>query len=325
MQVKKHPLGHGTKLHKCILCAVVCWSVAAVSVAYSIGSVFSDGGGEGFRLPQAAVVPVSSPANPAFSATANDFTLAPPDTVHTSPGASDAASPSEGLTDKQLAQLENGRPQQDGSGEGAAEEPDSPPEDNGTSDTGESTDGGASGSTPDTGNPEALLGAEDGFVYYRQDWSEYKNEPYGNRTLGSYGCGPTNMAMIISSLTGKKVSPITLARYSESHGMFVSGSGTSYSFITSVAEAYGLKVTQCSRYDYTALRQALADGKLALTVMGPGIFSYGGHFLTYRGITDDGNILIADSINYDRSTKEWSVQTLASQMKIQYYWIFELK
>ena len=59
--------------------------------------------------------------------------------------------------------------------------------------------------------------------------------------------------------------------------------------------------------------------------MGPGIFSYGGHFLTYRGITDDGNILIADSINYDRSTKEWSVQTLASQMKIQYYWIFELK
>lgn len=58
--------------------------------------------------------------------------------------------------------------------------------------------------------------------------------------------------------------------------------------------------------------------------MGPGIFSRGGHFLTLRGAAD-GGIRIADSISYERSTKLWSAETLASQMKIDYYWIFELK
>ena len=124
-------------------------------------------------------MPVSSPANPAFSATANDFTLAPPDTVHTSPGASDAASPSEGLTDKQLAQLENGRPQQDGAEEGAAEEPDSPPEDNGTSAPAKARTAALPAALRTPGNPERFSARRDGFVYYRQDWSEYKTSLTG--------------------------------------------------------------------------------------------------------------------------------------------------
>ena len=46
--------------------------------------------------------------------------------------------------------------------------------------------------------------------------------------------------------------------------------------------------------------------------------------MTLRGAAD-GGIRIADSISYERSTKLWSAETLASQMKIDYYWIFELK
>ena len=80
------------------------------------------------------------------------------------------------------------------------------------------------------------------------------------------------MAMIISSLTGERVSPVTLARYAEQNGMFVNGAGTAYAFITAVADRYGLKVTTCTRSDSATLTSALRDGKLALTVMGPGIF-----------------------------------------------------
>ena len=271
---------------KCLLGGAVCWSAVAVSAALLLGSTFSVApsvSDPADALPLSGAV-CDTPSLPLY---ADDGTAGLPEYTPTLPKPEDAASPSEGLTDKQMLAWQEEQPSESLSGERA-------------------------------------LGSEDGFVYYRQDWNEYKDVPYGNKTLGGYGCGPTNMAMIISSLTGERVSPVTLARYAEQNGMFVNGAGTAYAFITAAADRYGLKVTTCARSDSAALTGALRDGKLALTVMGPGIFSRGGHFLTLRGMAD-GGIRIADSISYERSTKLWSAETLASQMKIDYYWIFELK
>lgn len=163
--------------------------------------------------------------------------------------------------------------------------------------------------------------ADSGFVYFRQDAAEYASVPYGNKTIGAYGCGPTNMAMIISTLTGSYVSPITLAEKSIEWGCFVSGSGTSYAFFEKSASEYNIKYKAFTASKETVLSY-LRSGKLIVCIMGPGDFTRGGHYLTLRGVTDDGMILIADSISEERTSKAWSIDYLFGQLKSLSMWAF---
>ena len=56
-------------------------------------------------------------------------------------------------------------------------------------------------------------------VYYNQLDKRYASKPYGTDDIGTYGCGPTCMAMVVSSLTNETVDPIEMARwaYPEQH------------------------------------------------------------------------------------------------------------
>ena len=47
-------------------------------------------------------------------------------------------------------------------------------------------------------------------VYYNQGAERYIDMPYGTDNIGGYGCGPTAMAMVVSSLTGKTVDPVEI-------------------------------------------------------------------------------------------------------------------
>ncbi|MEI3361548.1 MAG: hypothetical protein V8R75_02665 [Oscillospiraceae bacterium] len=44
-------------------------------------------------------------------------------------------------------------------------------------------------------------------IYYQQSAPEWADKPYGRDSIGRYGCGPTAMAMAVSSLTGQAVDP----------------------------------------------------------------------------------------------------------------------
>ena len=163
--------------------------------------------------------------------------------------------------------------------------------------------------------------ANNTFIYFRQNSAEYNNVKYGNQTIGSYGCGPTNMAVIISSITGKLVSPVTLARKSEEWGCFVSGAGTAFAFFPKAAAAYGINCYQFNYSKQTVLNY-LKQGKMIICTMGKGYFTNGSHFVTLRGITDDGNILIADTYSESNTYKEWTLDYLVSQLKHGMMWAF---
>ena len=45
-------------------------------------------------------------------------------------------------------------------------------------------------------------------VYFNQYDERYANEPYGTDNIGGYGCGPTSMSIVVSSLTGDIVDPM---------------------------------------------------------------------------------------------------------------------
>ena len=50
-------------------------------------------------------------------------------------------------------------------------------------------------------------------VYYNQLDKRYASKPYGTDDIGTYGCGPTCMAMVVSSLTNETVDPVEMARW----------------------------------------------------------------------------------------------------------------
>ncbi|MDD4125966.1 MAG: C39 family peptidase [Eubacteriales bacterium] len=162
---------------------------------------------------------------------------------------------------------------------------------------------------------------DDTFIYYCQAWEEYASIPYGNETIGTYGCGPTNVAMIVSTLTGRNITPDEVASLAVKWGCFVSGTGTSHSIFGKSAAYYGLNVEE-----FTATRNLITTklkaGQLIVCSMGNGYFSRLGHFITLRGITDDGKILIADSYSQENTEKEWDLDFLISQLRYTHMWAF---
>ena len=174
----------------------------------------------------------------------------------------------------------------------------------------------------DGGSGETLLsGGKVPFVHYSQTDPLYKLIPYGNQTIGSHGCGPTNMAMILSTMTQTVIRPDTLAKWAVKNGYYVKNVGTSHSFMSAIAKQYGVTTTVVRSMDKAVA--ALKEGKYVLCVVTSGDFSPGAHFLTLRGITKDGKILVADSLSLERSQKEWTVSRIKSNLRSVQFWVFE--
>ncbi len=162
---------------------------------------------------------------------------------------------------------------------------------------------------------------DDGYVFFRQNSSVMKDLPYGDDGFGQCGCGPTVTAALIANLAGEPVTPEDMRKLAIETHAYIPNVGTTYNFIMVTTAAYGIKATNVVSKE--AVCDALKDGKLVLATMGPGDFTLGAHFMLYRGITDDGKILIADSYSYEFSAMEWDWDTLADQLK-NGYWVFEM-
>lgn len=72
-------------------------------------------------------------------------------------------------------------------------------------------------------------------VYFNQGEEPWRSMTYGTSTIGAAGCGPTSLAIVISTLTGQNVTPQMTASYAISNGEYVPGVGTSHSFPTNAA------------------------------------------------------------------------------------------
>lgn len=170
-------------------------------------------------------------------------------------------------------------------------------------------------------NVTLLSGGGEPFVYFRQDSAEWENKPYGTDKIGSHGCGPVSMAMVISTITGKVIYPDEAAKWSVDHGYWAKGVGTAHALMTAMAKAYNVPVSAISQGNWNAVIDALEDGKYIITRVKSGVFAANNHFMVIRGITKDGKILVANSISYEDSTKEWSLSTLKEQVNLG-FWVY---
>lgn len=185
-----------------------------------------------------------------------------------------------------------------------------------------------------SGGPTTNIGD---VVYYSQLDPHWAKQPYLGGTIYTSGCGPTSMAMIVSTLTGQRILPSEMATYFTDQGWADSSQGTLWQGIIQAPKKWNLPIGDELRGDpnsyltdaemQSKVIPALKSGKL-LIVSGDGkgsgsaIFSPVGHFIVIRGIAPDGNFLINDPNNFvdsngnpvagSTSLKEWPASEFES-------------
>lgn len=150
-------------------------------------------------------------------------------------------------------------------------------------------------------------------VYYNQGDPEWKDKLFGSDPLGSYGCGPTAMSMVVSSLTSQPMDPAQMAAWACDHGYWCSGSGSYHSIVKGTSDAFGLICSQEPGCDAAALYAHLSGGGMAVALMGPGHFTDNGHFIALHGATLNGKVLVADPNSRENSLALWDPQLILDE------------
>lgn len=148
------------------------------------------------------------------------------------------------------------------------------------------------------------------FNQFDERWAD---AAYGQDRIGTHGCGPASMSMVVSALTEKYTDPQTMAQWSYDHGYCYPGNGSYHELIPAAAEAWGLPVK--GELSAQTVVDALAEGKLVVALMAKGHFTSGGHFIVLRGVTADGKVLVADTASISRSQQEWQLSLILEEAR----------
>lgn len=171
-------------------------------------------------------------------------------------------------------------------------------------------------------------------VSYLQTDARWKSKPYRvkgeNSTIGDSGCGPTAAAMLLSTLTGKTITPEDTCKWSVDHGYKALGNGTYYAYFAPQFAAYGIKCWQlnwvnayhnpkATSFDETV--KYLKQGYYAIALMKQGTWTSGGHFVVLWWADDKVRI------NDPASTKDARVNGNLATFKNEaaYFWIVDAR
>lgn len=159
-------------------------------------------------------------------------------------------------------------------------------------------------------------------VYYNQgDYNHRFSGPGGTNTIKSAGCGPTSLAICISTLTGRRVTPIQVADWGAKQGLYIQGEGWSHSCPGIMANHWGLKCKKIARSKKN-LKTVLRKGQLVVAVMGPGHFTSGGHYIVLYGLNSKGQILVSDCGSRSRNGA-WNFDIVFNETKDGYWQIYK--
>lgn len=159
-----------------------------------------------------------------------------------------------------------------------------------------------------------FTGGSTDVVYYNQTDARWGSKMYGKyHTIAVGGCGPTSMAMVVSSMTSTTILPDEMAEWAVDNGYCAQGNGSYHALIPDAAKNWGLRVEGAGTRDGQKVIDALSGGKLVVALMGPGHFTTSGHFIVLRGVTEEGKILVADPVSTNKSGREWDMSILLGE------------
>lgn len=152
-------------------------------------------------------------------------------------------------------------------------------------------------------------------TYYNQSDSRWADYLYGGSDpLSVYGCGPTVMAMLVTSFTENTCQPPDMAAWAAANHYWSLGNGTKHEFIPEGAAAFGLQAESFGDLTVEGVMSELKSGHILVALMGPGHFSDSGHFII---ITDDwtGNqVRVADPARLERTQAAWDVEIILDEL-----------
>lgn len=158
-----------------------------------------------------------------------------------------------------------------------------------------------------TGDGLNLLGAYQGLTYYSQIDSRWKEGLYtstGNQsqTIGNSACGPTSMAMVVSSSKGA-LSVQTACQLAIQGGYRTANSGTAWAYYPFMADYFDFNEYHSTSNFNTAmeyLKQKNSNGTTKYYIVascGSGLFTNSGHYIVLVSLDGD-TIKVADPYLY---------------------------
>lgn len=178
------------------------------------------------------------------------------------------------------------------------------------------SDSYAEAEIPQEGRYDVMLDSVAGpLTYYNQGDSRWGNYLWGGKDpLSIYGCGPTIMAMLITSLTGNQVLPADAANWAASNRCWAPEDGSYHCLIQHASSAFGIEAVPIRDYSVNGIQQALNSNRLVIALVGKGHFTQRGHFLIITRMTEEGKVRIADPNSYENTSIDWDPEIILKEL-----------
>ena len=152
--------------------------------------------------------------------------------------------------------------------------------------------------------------------FYKQYDRRWAWRSWRGQTLRAHGCGPTAICNVVSAMTALNYSKLTPAdtwKWICDHGYMTVGHGTIWDGITKCLEHYGVESSITT--SKATVKKALQDNNFAIPLMGPGLWTRGGHFITAYYVDAKGYIYISDPASNSATRQKSTFERFWSQCK----------
>lgn len=166
---------------------------------------------------------------------------------------------------------------------------------------------------------------------FKQSSRPWGSMSYGGDTIGSAGCGPTAMAMVVNALKDTSITPKQAAKWSVKQGYKTSARGkTKAAFFTKYPAKFGIESTKINSGDlrkmspskarvyHNKAKQEVKDGNWVICFMGPGHWAAYGHYILWYNVSGD-NALIRDPSGRNEKARAKNKISKLRKTVIKYY------
>lgn len=148
------------------------------------------------------------------------------------------------------------------------------------------------------------------YIQWDQRWAYY---PYGQEIIGTAGCGPTCLSMVVVGLTKNTTyNPQYVSKYAVNNN-YLSDSMTKWSLMEEGCKRLGVYATDVPLNKTSMIKQIKAGNPIIASVRA-GDFTTGGHFIVIKQVVNN-KFIVNDPNSEDNSQKQWTYEQLAKQIK----------
>lgn len=159
-------------------------------------------------------------------------------------------------------------------------------------------------------------------ISFLQDDSEWGSESYSitgsrSQTIGSSGCGPTSMAMVLNYYIDDTITPLQTSIYALENNHRTRSNGTSWAYFEDMANEYDLEFLQTASSVEALEWMNMKDDPIIICSMGPGLWTSNGHYIVLWDVKGN-TAYINDPNSTDKEKIKNKYNRLSSQCR-QYF------